>query len=164
MANKPLEKVKTDLQINEHLDAHRTGFVVQRIGLVFIIAFVVVAAIGLFGDGLVSKKTETKGNVVFHHERFYRYEARMEVKIEMVGTSRGGVVSFPNRYLNNFKVEAITPSPNTTKIDNDNVIYFFDGSGNMQLTFYLVPQAFGTINGSVEVNGHPFAVNHFIYP
>ena len=58
MANKPLEKIKTDLQINEHLDAHQTGFIVQRIGLAFIIAFVVVAAIGLFGDGIISKKIE----------------------------------------------------------------------------------------------------------
>lgn len=164
MANKPFEKVKTDLEINEHLDAHRTGFVVQRIGLAFIIAFVVVAASGLFGDGVLSKRKEMKGEVVLHHERFYRYEARMEVKIEIVDATKGSVVSFPNRYLKNFKVEGITPSPNTTKIDDDKVHYFFDGSGNIQLTFYLVPQAFGTINGNIEVNGHPFAVNHFIYP
>ncbi|MBD0294127.1 MAG: hypothetical protein ICV84_02845, partial [Flavisolibacter sp.] len=52
-----VEEVKTDLEIDEDLDLHEKGWKLQRFGWFFIFALVILAALGVFGDGIASKTT-----------------------------------------------------------------------------------------------------------
>ena len=164
MGKKAFEIVKTDLEIQEHLDAHKTGFIVQKFGIVFIIGLVVAAALGVFGDGILSKRSDAKGDILLEYERFYRHEARMELSFVMVNVANDAEISFPNQYLKDVRVESIIPEPNSTRIDRDKVHYSFEGKGNMRITFYMVPRKVGTLNGSIDMNGHSFSLSHFIFP
>ena len=159
-----VEVVKTDLEIDEDLDLHEKGWKVQRVGWVFIFALVILASFGFFGDGLVSKKKLSAGNIQVEYDRFHRHEARMDVKFDVNHSDSNSTISFNNQYLKNFKIESIMPEPKEVKIANDHVNYLFNAQGHSNIVFYLIPQQLGSINGIIQVNGNQFDLSHFIYP
>lgn len=160
-----IEIVKTDLQIEEELDAHRRGWAAQRVGLLFILALVLLAAAGLFGNGVASKQTLTQDQITIESERFYRFEARLELKIKVAHLQGNELtVSFPNHYIQNFRVDSILPEPNEHRTTDGNVSYTFEGNGNMDITFFLIPNSRGNVEGDLGINGKIFRLKHFIYP
>jgi hypothetical protein len=162
---KRLERIKTDLQIEEYLDYQERGYGIQKAGLFFIGAMVLLAAIGMFGDGVISKMVMSEGDVKVESERFYRHEAKMEMKVQLLGSDGiENTISFPNQYLTNFEVQSIVPEPKTNRVDGDKVHYSFEGAGNINVSFILIPHTVGKIKGSIDVNKHTFALNHFIFP
>ena len=56
-----VEVVKTELQIEEDIRLQEKGWRFQRWGWAFIFSMVILAALGLFGDGIISKRTEKIG-------------------------------------------------------------------------------------------------------
>ena len=163
--DRDIEVVRTSLQIDEQLDAHRRGWVAQRYGFAFIYLLIVLAAIGIFGDGFTSSSRESGNSITVESERFYRFEARMEVKITAPNSAEAEVtVAFPNDYLQQFRIESIQPEPKENRHVNGGVRYTFEGSGDMDIRFYLIPQKVGAISGTVTVNDNKFSLNHFIYP
>lgn len=160
-----IEIVKTDLQLEEELEAHKKGWVAQRFGLTFIYLLIIAAAVGLFGDGLASKKTQTAQQITVESERFYRFQAPMELKITATNTSSNDlIVAFPNDYLKNFEVKSIVPEPSENRFTNDQVQYVFDATGAADIAFFLIPHSRGTISGSLNVNDQSFQLSHFIFP
>ena len=159
-----IEIVKTELQINEELDAHKTGWAVQAVGIVLLYVFIVLAAAGLFGDGIASKTTESANGVTVESERFYRFEARMEVKLKIPDAQGEVEVAFPNDYLADMRVESILPEPEETRQEEGKVVYTFAGTGPRDITFFLIPQSFGSVQGNLTVGENDFLLKHFIYP
>ena len=159
------EVVNADLEIEEHIHLQKTGWVAQRIGLCIMLVFVLLALLGLFGDGILSKRTTVIKDVTLEYERFYRHEGTMELKIEVAGNNTTGVdVAFPVDYLKHFEIRSILPEPKGNRIENGNEHYHFDASGPTNITYYFVPREVGAIAGAIEVNDAIFSVNHFIYP
>jgi hypothetical protein len=165
MNKESIERVNTSLEIDEQINLHKKGWKAQAVGLAFMYILVLLAAVGLFGDGLLSKNKLTEQNITIESQRFYRYEARMELKIDVPDTdSDRTVISLPSHYLKDFEIESIVPEPESNSISNDKVNYVFKGSGNLNVTFYLVPQKVGKLEGTLGVNEHAFLLNHFIFP
>src|SRR5690606_17507075 len=160
-----IEVIKTDLEINEELDLHEKGWKFQRVGWIFIFLLVALSAFGYFGDGLASKTTENNTQANIEYDRFYRREARMEMKIDLLQSMNKSVdIAFPNNYIKNFRIESILPEPAIIKVENNQVHYIFDGEGSMNIVFYLIPQKAGNISGFIRISENQFPINHFIYP
>lgn len=159
-----VEVVKTDLEINEELRLHEKGWIVRKIGWVFIYLLVSLAAFGMFGDGILSHRKLTNGDTQIQYERFHRQEARMNIRFDIQQPQNNLVISFDNEYFRNFKVESIMPEPREVKILNGQVNYVFDSQGKSSIVFFMTPQELGTIQGSVHVNGKQFNLTHFIFP
>ena len=160
-----IEVVKTDLEINEELELHEKGWRFQRIGWIFIFLLVALSVLGFFGNGLASKTTKTNTEANLAYERFFRREARMEMKVDLSHYTNTPVdIAFPNKYIKHFRIESILPEPTQVKVKDNLVHYFFDGQGSMHITFYLVPQKAGNITGFIRINENQFPINHFIYP
>lgn len=167
MSNKEsIEHIKTDLEIEEHLPMQERGWKVQAIGLSFILAMVLTAAVGLYGNGLISKKTVSSNNATVEYQRFYRFQSPMELKLELNMPNEGNevIVSLPGKYLESFQVDSVLPEPDKNVMNGDQLQYHFNGTGNFTITFYLIPQRIGAIDGSIEVNNSRFELNHFIFP
>jgi hypothetical protein len=160
-----IERVNTDLEIDEHLLMQERGWKMQAIGMYLILAIVLTAALGLYGDGPISKRT-IENIATVEYQRFYRFQSRMALKVQMDNTNnpKGLAVMFPTKYLRHFQVDSVLPEPEKTIINGDQIQYQFNGKGNIMITFYLIPQRIGTIDGSMEVNNNRFVVNHFIFP
>lgn len=158
-----VEVIKPDLEIDEKLDLHEKGWIIQRLGWVIIIAVMVVGALGLFGQGWASKQKPSQGAVNVEYERFFRYETEMEIRIQ----SREHIasVSLPQEYIKNFRRMRFEPEPENNTTANGEVVYNFLPSNNQVLTIYLVPKSQGSIGGTMKVNGTTgFDLHHFIYP
>lgn len=163
---KSIEEVANpDLQIEEHLSLQKTGWIVQRVGLCIMLVFVLLALLGLFGDGILSKRTIMIKNVTLQYERFYRHEGSMELKIDVAENNTTEVdVAFPVEYMKNFEIRSILPEPKANRTEQGKVHYIFDARGNANIIYYLTPRQPGTITGAVEVNDAIFSINQFIYP
>lgn len=161
-----VERVKTDLEIEEHLPMHERGWKVQTVGMYLILALVLTAAVGLYGDGLVSKKRVSEDIATVEYQRFYRFQARMELKFKLNIPDGGNdvVVRFPGKYLESFQVDSVLPEPEKNVINGEQVEYHFNGSGYTTITFYLIPRRIGSVGGSIEVDKSSFDVDHFIFP
>jgi hypothetical protein len=157
------EQAEIDLAIDEQLPMHERGWKVQRIGLLLILALVLCCSVGLFGDGVASTSKITGKTAEIEFERFYRFQAKMELKIEVNSETRS-VVSIPTDYLKHFEIESIVPEPQQNEFNGKSIDYMFNGKGGKVVTFYLVPQQIGRVSAVVAVDGDSFALNHFIYP
>lgn len=159
-----IELVKTELQIEEELDAHKRGWAVQAVGIVLLYLFILAAAAGVFGDGIASKVKESASGVTVESERFYRFESRMELKVKIAEAPGDVEIAFPNDYLNKMRVDSILPEPEQTEQEEGRTVYTFSGNGPREITFFLIPQSFASIDGTVNIGEHDFSLNHFIYP
>jgi hypothetical protein len=159
-----IENVKPDLEINEHVDSHKQGFKIQKVGIILILAMVLLAALGLFGDGVLSKASSSSPSAKIDYQKFYRFEARMELKIELLQFENSNVVSFTKDYLKEFEIESINPTPESTNFKGNTSQFVFNGPGNGIITFFLIPKKVGSIEGELLVNTDRFRINHFIYP
>jgi hypothetical protein len=160
-----VEKTETSLEIEENLELHKKGWRVQRVGWGFIFFFVLLAAFGLFGNGIFSRRMKSLNQVEVEFQRFYRQEARMELKIRFRGRDTNfPEVSFPAEYLKHFRIESILPEPKENMVIGERISYWFAGNGPMQITFYMVPQQAGNIKGLLQLNNEAFLIDHLIYP
>jgi len=164
MKKSDFEIIKPDLEINEYAGAHKRGFKIQKIGILAILAIVLLAVLGLFGDGVLSKRTGNSKSAKVEYQRFYRFEARMEVKIDLLAFENSNVVSFPKEYLKAFQIESITPSTESTNFKGNRAEFVFNGPGNGIITFYMIPKEVGSIRGELLVNDESLEVSHFIFP
>lgn len=159
MAAKSVNK----LPLEDEIDLHRKGWIVQRIGWVLMFAFLMAAMLGFFGEGPLSKKHIQAGSINIEYERFCRYEHGMEIRLESAGENISSV-SIPQAYLKNFRVSTIVPEPEKQVATAGLVQYQFEGSQNNIVTFYLDPVDRKTVEGIFQVNNHPFTIKQTIYP
>jgi hypothetical protein len=164
MSLKDVEHVKHNLPLQEDIQLHKKGWTIQRIGWLLMFFFVILAAAGLFGDGILSKQKISTQQTFVEFDQFYRHEARMELKMDFQSGGEESVVSFPVHYLKKMKIEAIVPEPKENNTASGFIHYTFNGSDRMNVTFYIIPQTFGFIKGTMMINNNNFNLTHFIYP
>ena len=65
-----------DLQIDEDMEFQRRSWIVQRIGWAIFALVILLAALGLFGDGILSdtKAGQEEGALWLEYPRFERFE------------------------------------------------------------------------------------------
>ena len=159
-----IEEVSTRMDIDESIEVQKRGWTVQRFGWIFMLVFVVLAALGLFGNGILSKKNVQSGTQQLEYPQYSRFESRLELKFDLNGSAPQSIISLPGKYLEKFRVESILPEPKQSMVAENRVNYIFEGNGPMKIIFYLVPQSIGRLDADVLVNDQRFNFNHFIYP
>ncbi|WP_134092040.1 hypothetical protein [Olivibacter sp. XZL3] len=164
-ADNTVEKVDHSLTLEEDLKLHIRGWKTQKIGAVLILILMILAALGLFGEGLLSARKIVKEGVSVEYEYFLRYQKEMDIAFRL--SDQGDIrVAVPLQYLDRFKVARIVPEPNESVISGDYVIYTFraEKKGKKLCRFYLQAQKPGSVKGSWKVNQQHFEMSHFIYP
>jgi hypothetical protein len=163
-AKQEVEKPKYSLELDEDIELHERSWRLQKFGWAFIYGIVVCAAIGLFGNGVFSKKSVEQQGLHIEFDRYLRFEAEFPIKLESSGDTKLNTVEIPQDYLRHFKVENIVPEPTQTSILGENVVYAFDTAHNHSAVFYLIAKQRGNIGGDWKVNNTVFPLSHFIYP
>lgn len=159
-----VEVTKTELEIKEELDLHERGWKIQKVGWTLIILTMVVGLLGLFGEGILSRQHLQSGNIEAEYDRFFRYESEMKIRIESTNEPIASI-SIPQQYLKEFRIESFVPEPEKNTATGNDITYSFSSGKNHIVDIYLIPKNFGTINGTMKVNGaNQIPLNHFIYP
>ena len=149
--------------IKDEISLHRIGWIIQRIGWCLMFAFLIAAVLGLFGEGLLSKKKLQAGNISLEYQRFGRYEHGMNITIQSKQENIS-TVAIPQDYLKNFRLSTIVPEPARQVASAGNVNYQFEGAENRMITFYLNPIQRKTVEGIFRANAYSFAIKQTIYP
>lgn len=159
-----IERIKHTLELDEKIDMHIKGWKVQRVGWVLVLAIMLAAALGVFGHGIFSKKVVHLENAQITYERFFRYEAEMEVRFIVAGSAAPTQISFSQDYLKNMRIEQIVPEPKENFTRSGSVFFVFGEDTPVEVTFYLMAKKAGTLQGEVGVNNANFHLSQFIYP
>ena len=127
-----IERVNTDLEIDEHLPMQERGWKMQAIGMYLILAIVLTAALGLYGDGPISKRT-IENIATVEYQRFYRFQSRMALKVTNGNTinPKGLAVSVSGKYLRHFQVDSVLPGPRNNLSMGTRYKYNLNGKGNI---------------------------------
>lgn len=150
------------LPVDEDISLHRKGWVIQRIGWVLMLVFLLAAVLGFFGEGPLSKKQFHLGPIDVDYERFGRYEHEMELKFQSTGENIGSV-SMPQDYVKNFKLSKIVPEPEKQIAASGYINYIFEGENHL-IIFYMDPVQRKNVQGVLKVNAYSFLIKQTIYP
>ncbi len=107
--SRKIERVNTSLEIEEDIDLHETGWIVQRIGWGLMLVVLVCATLGLFGDGLLSETKLAAGGTSVLYQKFLRSEADTEVEIVSHDVSGKIRIAFSPNFLDVYKFDRMTP-------------------------------------------------------
>lgn len=163
-AKNTVERVKHPLELDEDIVMHEKGWVVQRIGWALMMLTILAGALGLFGEGVISKQQPKLGELRAEYDKFFRYETEMKIVIESPASDIS-TISLPQAYLKKFRMVRFVPDPLDNITNSEDVVFNFQGTQNHIVTIYMVPKSYGTINANMRVNSlDPIQLSHFIYP
>jgi hypothetical protein len=164
MPSQQIEKITPSIEIEENLDLQVKGWMAQKILIAGIFIFILAAALGLFGDGILSqKKLEIEGNVLAY-EKFVHYEGECRLTFDLADHDTIIKIAVPVLYLDHFEIKNIVPEPITYEMAANDLIMKFNGGPPNKVTFFLSPRKIGRIETVLRANQTPFKFSHFIYP
>jgi hypothetical protein len=161
------------LEIDEDPAFVRRSWIVQRLGWTGMGLVVVLALAGLLGSGPLSRRTtQLAGLLRVEYQRFARYEAAqtIAIRLEPAATHTGEVrVWVDRRFLDDSKIDAITPTPVRAEAGPDRLVYVFavtPPGAPTTLTLILQAEQIGLTSGRIGLVGAAGAATfwQFIYP
>lgn len=160
----PVRHSRDSLQLEENLDHHKKGWIIQKIGWVVLYLGLILALAGLFGTGPLSYMTKSQDGNSIQYERFLRYEGESEITFNIQDAKDSITVEIPQQYLEYIDVKSITPLPSGNKTVNDITTYYFNALGTARIHCNLMAKKTGNISAIITVNETPFTIGHQIYP
>jgi hypothetical protein len=159
-----IEQVEHSIEMDEALKLHQTGWTVQRIGWTCFMLIIILALLGMFGNGILShRKTEMAGNMV-EYERYGRFESSNTIHL-LAGIENGrAVIHIPQQYLQDFELEQITPEPDQQIVLNGNYVYSFQADAPVHILLRGMPKKRGAIETVMRINNTTFTLSQFIFP
>ena len=161
-----IERINTPLQLDEDIDLHVTGWVIQRIGWGAMFVFLCLAALGLFGDGFLSNKTVAVDGATVSYERFLRRENDAVIEI-MAAAANGNIeLTLGPDFNRTYEIESVFPEPAERFIRNNSTVFVFPATGQGQITFFLNirKETVGRVRTSLRVNRSDFTLSHYVFP
>jgi hypothetical protein len=147
---------------------------VQRVGWVLLVAFVVAALLGFLGPGPLSHSQAESTNGTIHAEyyRFVRLGGAGTVTVTVAPSAIGPDsmdVWWNGSYLDETKVEGVTPEPDTVTAIGGRVRYTFAAESSdrpVVVTFDLTPDGMGSKSAEVAVGdgAEHLTFDQFVYP
>jgi hypothetical protein len=159
-----VESVRHDLQLDENLEQHKKGWIIQKIGWAALYTGLILAVLGVFGSGLLSYKTQSVNGNSIKYERFLRYEAEAELTFGVTDAKDTITIQIPHQYMEYIKVVSISPSPLGNQIVDGQTIFYFSGRGAGSIHCDLMAKKPGSVTSTIVVNQTPFTIAHQIYP
>lgn len=159
-----MQRIKTSLELEDDIKLHETGWIIQRAGWIIILLLVIASALGLFGNGLLSKAEITDNTNKLSFEKRARYEAPMQMTIHATSRNNRIEVRIPQSYFDTVALDKVVPEPQEQTIAKGFAIFTFETEGPSVIKFYLIPEKTGTVKAQIQVNESDFSISQFIYP
>lgn len=158
------QSISSGLVLDEDLPLHSTGWKVQKIGWTIALLLLIMAALGLFGTGPVSRRILYSGTDAVEFERFLRYESEDEIVFTANNIKDTLTLSIPESYFAYINVTAITPLPSRNVVNNDVVTYYFPAKGNAKIYCTIMAKKSGKVSENFTINNRSYIISHLIYP
>lgn len=166
-----------DVELAQALAFHRRELRAERIGWAVMLLIVLLALLGLFGSGPLSKhRVQTAdGGLQVKYNRFARYLAPTELRLTFSPAAVKDArvhVWLSRAYLQHMEIQKIIPEPDSVQLEGKRLTYTFKVLQNSQpgeILFELESEAIGRLRGAAGLAGpagknQEVAFTTFIYP
>jgi hypothetical protein len=175
MAVHPLPDRPPDLELDDDEPFQLREARFQRVGSAVLVAFVIAALAGLFGSGPLSDATaEVPGGLRVEYRRLAQYETPDSLTIRLPAadaTRPERRVWLDRHYLEDVRVEGVTPLPQRVEATDRGSVYVFPVAPGHPLvvTFQMQPERLGVVRGAVGVDradgeGPSVAFRQLVWP
>ena len=158
------ETIRHNLQLDENLEQHKKGWVIQKVGWVVLYTGLILAILGVFGTGPLSYKTQSINGNSIKYERFLRYEGESEMTFGITNAKDTITLQIPQQYMEYIHVQSISPLPVGNQIVDGETTFYFRGQGTASIHCNLMAKKPGRVTSTIVVNKTPFTIAHQIYP
>jgi len=160
------------LELVEHYESQRRGWIADRIGWAAMAAVIVAALVGLFGNGFLGlgEAKDATGLLEVEYNRFGRNGAdvALTVQVNETAATQGEIaVWLPNEYLDAVRIDDIRPTPDKSQARANGLLFtFLTEGGNLEALFDLTGDKIGPVSGVVGLDGPQGAAtfDQFFYP
>lgn len=152
------------MQLDESLDQHKQGYVIQKIGWAILYLGLILAVAGVFGTGPLSYRTQSQNGNSIEYERYLRYEAEAEMMFKLNDVKDSITLEIPQEYMEYVDLKSITPLPERNRTVNGVTTYYFPAGGTANIHCNLMARKTGSIKATIKLNTTPFTIAHQIYP
>lgn len=154
--------------VQEHMTFQRCAWIVQRAGWLVLAAISLTALLGLFGGGILSKRTVTAGAATVEYERFQRLTRLASFNIRLAPAQSAERRLHLNRaFQENYEITSIQPRPSRSATDTDGLDLAFAvrPSSASQVVIWARPRSYGSIGVGARVDDEPpMTLRIFVYP
>jgi hypothetical protein len=170
-----------DLEVNQDLAYQRREWLFERIGWIIMAQLILAGLLGLFGSGWLSstEATSPSGVAHLHYDRFAHHDEPTQLILTIARAADADKrcrVWISREYLQQVRVEAITPLPQRQESGTERQWFEFDIPGERaEIVFWLAPVVRGNLSGRLGVatgggaeaektENDALSFSHFVYP
>ncbi|HET6527945.1 MAG TPA: hypothetical protein VFG39_04265 [Balneolaceae bacterium] len=157
-------KKEKDIQLVEE----RYGFVkkewkVQRAFQVLMLLFLAAGLMGLFGKGVLSKKTISHEGLDIEYQQYVRVKTPTKLSIYLKNPLDTTVISFNSDYLRDVRIDQMMPQPIASGTENNRSFFTFNTTSAGLITFYIFPEHMGPLNLNLQIHKETKHLEQFVY-
>jgi hypothetical protein len=160
--------VKGKLEIDDDPKFENKEWKVAEVLWGILLVTLVLALAGLFGSGPISEAWAEENGVELSYRRYLRFSAPSILRVKFSPSGSETQISFPSAYLDQLKIEDITPRPKSEFDDGESYTFIFDTAGkekDFSVKINFEPRTYGFLRGSVVIEGlAELYVRQLVYP
>jgi hypothetical protein len=146
----------------------RVDWRIQKGALAAFGLVIVVAMLGVFGDGIASAVTRSENGVAVRYERFarFRFETEMVIRVDDGARTDPIKVELTGWLVGRGKAMSMTPRPSLEEAIPGGCRYVFEREGNRSVEIFLQisPEESGRYEGELRVGISTIHLSTFVYP
>jgi hypothetical protein len=161
------------LEINQDLEFERWSSLVQRIGWIAMALVILAGVLGLLGPGPLNDRVagQKDSPLWVNYKRFGRLQAPLNMQVHAgPSIAKAGLLQLwlDRDYAQGLQLKQVFPEPVRTEVGASRFTFTFPVTGPSAeaiVTFTFEPEQFGSVHGTVGVEGGPTVeLDQFIYP
>jgi hypothetical protein len=152
--------------VGEHMRFQRRMWVIERIGWLVLALIVVLALLGLFGSGVLSKSRVSAGSLTIDYARFERATRSTRFTFHFAASPNNQRRLRLNRpFLGDYEISSIQPPPARSSADGLDLTFAAPAGRAADVVIWAHPHSYGTMQLEARADDEPplkFSV--FVYP
>jgi hypothetical protein len=156
-----------DLEIDLSPSFERRIKVVHRIAGFVGLLLVVLAFLGLFGEGgplAHATATSADGSLSVDYDRFNRTEASTSFQVSLTKGSGQTNIAIAGQFLQNASINSITPQPSSETVLPDRVLFTIQQRAPAQIQITITPAKIGAHRVTIYSHDASVSFTPFTYP
>jgi hypothetical protein len=152
--------------VREHMRFQRRLWVIERIGWLVLALIVLLALLGLFGSGVLSKSSVGAGSLTVDYARFERATRATRFTFHFAASQGGERRLRLNRtFQRDYEIGSIQPPPARSSADGIDLTFGVPAGRPADVVIWAHPHSYGTMHFEARADDEPplkFSV--FVYP
>jgi hypothetical protein len=152
--------------VREDMRFQQRMWLIERLGWLVLAAIVLLALLGLFGTGVLSKQSIGAGSLTVEYDRFERATRLSQFPFHFAPSPNGERrLRLNNAFQRNYEISSIQPPPARSSADGLDLTFTAPAGIATDVVIWAHPRAYGTIQIEARADDEaPLTLSVFVYP